>query len=79
MTRIGFAYNEKPEPADAEIAIAGEPVLPEDEPPSSRRDAWSRTSTAAAPSAAVISASPPVDDEYAEGDSPETTESVQCR
>jgi D-alanine-D-alanine ligase len=78
MTRIGFAYNEKPEPADAEIATVGEPVLPEEEPPSSRRDAWSRTSSAAASSAAVISESPPAsDDEYAEWDSPVTIAAVE--
>jgi D-alanine-D-alanine ligase len=78
MARIGFAYNQKPEPAETENVLVAEPSRPEDEPPSNRRDGWSRNS-AAASTAAVLSESPSVaaDDEFAEWDSPETIAAVE--
>ncbi|HJU88911.1 MAG TPA: hypothetical protein VJ672_05930 [Gemmatimonadaceae bacterium] len=80
MARIGFAYNQKPEPVEVGVTDAMEQSRPEDEPPSNRRDAWSRTSTeVAAPSAAVLSESPSLatDDEFAEWDSAETIDAVE--
>jgi D-alanine-D-alanine ligase len=78
MVRIGFAYNQKPEPVDLGVTDAEEQSRPEDEPPSNRRDVWSRTSTAvAASTAAVLSESPSADDEFAEWDSAETIDAVE--
>ena len=65
MTRIGFAYNQKPEPeATAESA---ELARPEEEPPSSGTRSDSALATLIAPAA---------DDEYAEWDSAETIDAV---
>ncbi len=84
MTRIGFAYNQKPEPDPATVAVDAD-----DEPPSTRRDESSRnfnsvpsTPFAAngggtglvAPPRAVPTA--PVADAYAEWDSTETIDAV---
>ena len=79
MVRIGFAYNQKPEPVELGLTDAEEQSRPEDEPPSNRRDSWSRTSTAvAASNTAVLSESPSAaDDEFAEWDSPETIAAVE--
>ncbi len=63
MTRIGFAYNQRPEPASAEQA--DEFVLADEEPPSS----GSRL-------AALVAPSPASDDEFAEWDSPATIAAV---
>jgi D-alanine-D-alanine ligase len=65
MTRIGFAYNQKPEPEAS--AEAAELARPDEEPPSSgsRSDAALTTLLAPAP-----------DDEYAEWDSAETIDAV---
>lgn len=67
MTRIGFAYNQKPEPVGTEAhAVEGERA---DEEPPSRGGALA-TLTAAAPLTAA-------DDEYAEWDSRETIDAVE--
>jgi D-alanine-D-alanine ligase len=62
MTRIGFAYNQKPDPI---AAPATEPARAEEEPPSS-----GGTATLVAPATAP-------DDEYAEWDSAETIAAVE--
>src|SRR3954453_22114986 len=62
MTRIGFAYNEKPSPI---AAPAAELARADEEPPSSGAAA-----TLVAPTAAP-------DDEYAEWDAPETIAAVE--
>lgn len=80
MTRIGFAYNQKPE-QEATRPEDEEP-RPEEEPPSSRRDQRSRKNTAARIAGAI---EPPVstvaatadDDEFAEWDSVETIAAVE--
>jgi len=66
MTRIGFAYNQKPDPVD--IAAATELPNVDEEPPSRGSIA-----TLVAPTAARLVAS---DDEYAEWDSAETIDAV---
>jgi D-alanine-D-alanine ligase len=65
MTRIGFAYNQKPEPEA--IAEAAELARPDEEPPSSGSRSDSGLATLIAPAA---------DDEYAEWDSVETIDAV---
>jgi D-alanine-D-alanine ligase len=81
MTRIGFAYNQKPEPAPATEAVETD-----DEPPSTRRDLGSRNSTSypstpfAANGGGTGLAAPsrvePLADAYAEWDSAETIDAV---
>jgi D-alanine-D-alanine ligase len=63
MTRIGFAYNQKPDPV---AAPAAELARAEEEPPSS--------GTAAA---TLVAPAPAPDDEYAEWDSAETINAVE--
>ena len=84
MTRIGFAYNEKPAPsAPQNIAQESEGPRPEEEPPSRRRDNESRNEAAlmhqggqsSASPAATVAAVPA--DEFAEWDSPETIAAVE--
>jgi D-alanine-D-alanine ligase len=65
MTRIGFAYNQKPEPETADAAA--ELPRADEEPPSS--------GTADA-SALVTLIAPAPDDEFAEWDAPETIDAV---
>ena len=79
MTRIGFAYNQKPEPAAPHLVEESERA--EDEPPSSYRDIASRAPRESAPSAgpslvasAVADDAP--DDEFAEWDSVATIDAV---
>lgn len=85
MTRIGFAYNQKPEPPA--LRLEDEAPRADDEPPSSRRDTRSRHAEPPATGEAV-DASPldggiapalraPEDDEFAEWDSAETIEAVE--
>ena len=70
MTRIGFAYNQKPGATDSAIAPdAGESACADEEPPSS----GAACATLAAPRAAAIHA----DDEFAEWDAPETITAVE--
>ena len=68
MTRIGFAYNQKPDPvaADsaAELAHADE-VRADEEPPSS-----------GAAAATLVAPAPAADDEFAEWDAPATIDAV---
>jgi D-alanine-D-alanine ligase len=65
MTRIGFAYNQKPEPETADAAA--ELPRADEEPP--------RSGTAEASALATLIAPAP-DDEYAEWDAPETIDAV---
>lgn len=65
MTRIGFAYNQKPEPIAAESAA--ELARADEEPPSSGTHGESATATLLAPTA---------DDEFAEWDSADTIDAV---
>jgi D-alanine-D-alanine ligase len=67
MTRIGFAYNQKPEPESADAAA--ELSRADEEPPSS----GSRTGAA---TATLLAPAPAPDDEYAEWDSAETIDAV---
>ena len=81
LTRIGFAFNQKPEAAPPEGADDVEAPRPDEEPPSSRRDASSRTTDSPAPiqriTAGAALASPlPTSDEFAEWDSQETIDAV---
>jgi D-alanine-D-alanine ligase len=74
MTRIGFAYNQKPSPAPdratpTAAAASDDPVA--DEPPSSAPRA-----TPALGTAAVLSDAPDADDQFAEWDSLETLDAV---
>ena len=69
MTRIGFAYNQKPDPVDLAVAPeAGESAGTDEEPPSN----GSACATLAAPRAAAVT-----DDEFAEWDAPETIDAVE--
>ena len=73
MTRIGFAYNQKPGASDSAIAPeAGEPAGADEEPPSS----GAACATLAAPRAAAAVAAL-ADDEFAEWDAPETIAAVE--
>ena len=81
LARIGFAFNQKPEPVPPEGADDVEAPRPDEEPPSSRRDAASRTTASPAPiqriTAGAALASPlPTSDEFAEWDSQETIDAV---
>ncbi|MDB4885459.1 MAG: D-alanine-D-alanine ligase [Gemmatimonadetes bacterium] len=73
MTRIGFAYNQKPDPsAPAAVPDAAEPALADEEPPS-RDGALATLATRAAPRLSPVTH----DDEYAEWDSAETIDAVE--
>jgi D-alanine-D-alanine ligase len=67
MTRIGFAYNQKPEPEAADAAA--ELSRADEEPPSSAGGAHAAV-------AALVAPAP--DDEFAEWDSAETIDAVAC-
>ena len=91
MTRIGFAYNRKPDPSAPLPIEDATPSRPEDDPPSKRRDIASRTSSslaAASRAGEMIAsrretletfdlASAAADDEFAEWDSEETIAAVE--
>jgi D-alanine-D-alanine ligase len=90
MTRIGFAYNLKPDPSAALSMEDATTSRPEDEPPSSRRDIASRTSSSLAANesragettdprsaSALETGELAADDEYAEWDSEETIAAVE--
>jgi D-alanine-D-alanine ligase len=68
MTRIGFAYNQKPDPV---AAPAAELARADEEPPSS----GAATATLRVPS--PVTSVTPADDEYAEWDSAETIAAVE--
>ncbi|HEX7941455.1 MAG TPA: hypothetical protein VF488_06595 [Gemmatimonadaceae bacterium] len=81
MTRIGFAYNQKPEqPA---LRLEDDTPRAEDEPPSSRRDTQSRHTAPPAPEGATDASlvagesAPAENDEFAEWDSAETIDAVE--
>jgi len=71
MTRIGFAYNQKPDPSAAAPAPeAAEPALADEEPPS---NGAAVATLVARPRVALA----PDDDEFAEWDGPETLDAVE--
>jgi D-alanine-D-alanine ligase len=74
MTRIGFAYNQKPEQQEGP-PVGGEPesARPDEEPPS---NAVATPSLNAAPVVAAVADTAPTSDEYAEWDSAETIDAV---
>jgi D-alanine-D-alanine ligase len=74
MTRIGFAYNQKPEDTAALATEQSEVTRSEEEPPSTIRDDASRI--AKAPAAAAASVASSSDDLYAEWDSAPTIDAV---
>jgi D-alanine-D-alanine ligase len=85
MTRIGFAYNQKPEPIAQPDAADAESSRPDEEPPSTCRDDASRSPrppasagvAAASPRfSSAVATAPDASDEYAEWDSPETIDAV---
>jgi D-alanine-D-alanine ligase len=72
MTRIGFAYNQKPAP-DAGPTGGG------DEPPSGQADeppSRAIRNATPSPAAALLATAPDADDQFAEWDSPETIDAV---
>ncbi len=89
MTRIGFAYNLKPDPSAPLSIEDATPSRPKDDPPSSRRDNASRNSSSLAVNGrragqaidprfanALATLEPLADDEFAEWDSEETIATV---
>ena len=79
MTRIGFAYNQKP---DASNEFEGQNQVPidssyEDEPPSYSRSPSTVTAARTSLPTAPAPATPRADDIYAEWDSPETITAVE--
>jgi D-alanine-D-alanine ligase len=73
MTRIGFAYNQKPEQSAALANDESETPRSEEDPPSTGRDDASRVLQAPTATAGVAS---PSDDLYAEWDSPRTIDAI---
>ena len=84
MTRIGFAYNQKP---DSQTEFEGQLAVPpasatgnEDEPPSFGRALGARNGTALASAGTTVARAPSVpraDDAYAEWDAPATIAAVE--
>jgi D-alanine-D-alanine ligase len=74
MTRIGFAYNQKPDPV---AAPAAEVAHADEEPPSSGGALGTLVAPAHALSPAATPALSPADDEYAEWDSADTIAAVE--
>jgi D-alanine-D-alanine ligase len=74
MTRIGFAYNQKPEDVAALTSDESEATRSDEEPPSTGRDDASRL--AQAPTAAAASVASSSSDLYAEWDSAQTIDAV---
>jgi D-alanine-D-alanine ligase len=75
MTRIGFAYNQKPEQTAALAIDDSETPRPEEDPPSTGRDDASRI-TQAPTAAAAASAASSANDLYAEWDSAQTIDAI---
>ena len=75
MTRIGFAYNQKPELSAPLAMDKSEAPGSEEDPPSTGRDDASRITEAVAASADAMAASS-ADDLYAEWDSAQTIEAI---
>src|SRR6476661_6950118 len=71
MTRIGFAYNQKPEVPALRLEDGAEDARPDEEPPSNSPSEWSSAPEKKSARAAGIAAAD-VDDEFAEWDSAET-------
>ena len=71
MTRIGFAYNQKPEVPALRLEDGAEDARPDEEPPSSADSDWAVDARAGAIAAAEV------DDEFAEWDSAETINAVE--
>src|SRR6185437_6526043 len=67
MTRIGFAYNQKPEVPALRLEDGADEALPDEEPPSSAHHEWADPGVATSQ----------VDDEFAEWDSAETIAAVE--
>ncbi len=76
MTRIGFAYNQKPV-EDAEPIEHDAIERPDEEPPSSRRDSESRSAASPVPAGAALASALPTNDQFAEWDSPATIGAVE--
>jgi len=74
MTRIGFAYNQKPEQSAALTEDESETPRSEEDPPSTGRDDASRILQAPTANAGVASSSD--DDLYAEWDSARTIDAI---
>jgi D-alanine-D-alanine ligase len=74
MTRIGFAYNQKPEQPTALASDESDVPRPEEDPPSTGRDDASRITEA--PTATVANAASSSDDLYAEWDSAQTIDAI---
>jgi D-alanine-D-alanine ligase len=79
MTRIGFAYNQKPEVPALRLEDGADDARPDEEPPSNSEPSWSSApehgSAAGARAGGVAAAG--VDDEFAEWDSAETINAVE--
>src|SRR5512140_3454511 len=76
MTRIGFAYNQKPEVPALRLEDGAEDARPDEEPPSNSAPEWSSAPDEKSARAAGIAAAD-VDDEFAEWDSAETINAVE--
>ncbi|HKW09152.1 MAG TPA: hypothetical protein VJO33_02165 [Gemmatimonadaceae bacterium] len=74
MTRIGFAYNQKPEESAALASEESETPRSEEDPPSTGRDDASRIPQAPAEATASVASSS--DDLYAEWDSARTIDAI---
>ena len=74
MTRIGFAYNQKPEQPAGLATPESDAPRPEEDPPSTGRDNTSRTHQT--PTAQVVEGGASANDLYAEWDSAETIDAV---
>src|SRR3954465_10825668 len=77
MTRIGVAYNQKPEVPALRLEDGAEDARPDEEPPSNSQPDWSSAPDAAASSRGGGVAAADVDDEFAEWDSAETINAVE--
>ncbi|HEY7859799.1 MAG: D-alanine--D-alanine ligase [Gemmatimonadales bacterium] len=76
MTRIGFAYNQKPEVPALRLEDGAEDARPDEEPPSSAPHEWAGEASDAAGSRTSLGIAE-VDDEFAEWDSAETIAAVE--
>lgn len=76
MTRIGFAFNQKPEVPALRLEDGAEDARPDEEPPSISHTDWAGGASIA-PSRAGGVAAAEVDDEFAEWDSAETINAVE--
>ena len=78
MTRIGFAYNQKPDVPALRLEDGAEDARPDEEPPSSAPHEWGgRADRESGARTGVSVAAELVDDEFAEWDSAETIAAVE--